>query len=61
VDKVLAFISPVIIGGCEAVSVGGDGVDSMPEALRLSRVDIRSFDDDILISGYIDKRSPQRA
>jgi diaminohydroxyphosphoribosylaminopyrimidine deaminase/5-amino-6-(5-phosphoribosylamino)uracil reductase len=61
VDKVLAFVSPVIIGGREAVSVGGKGVDSMTQALRLSRVDIRCFDDDILVSGYLDKRSPQRA
>jgi diaminohydroxyphosphoribosylaminopyrimidine deaminase/5-amino-6-(5-phosphoribosylamino)uracil reductase len=59
VDKVLAFISPIIIGGCEAVSVGGNGVDSMTQALRLSRVDIKSFGDDILVSGYIEKAPPQ--
>jgi diaminohydroxyphosphoribosylaminopyrimidine deaminase/5-amino-6-(5-phosphoribosylamino)uracil reductase len=61
VDKVLAFISPIIIGGCEAISVGGNGIDSMTKAFRLSRVDIRCFDDDILISGYMGKRLPQRA
>jgi diaminohydroxyphosphoribosylaminopyrimidine deaminase/5-amino-6-(5-phosphoribosylamino)uracil reductase len=60
VDKVLAFISPIIIGGSEAVSVGGNGVDSMSQALRLSRVDIRCFDDDVLVSGYIGKGPPQR-
>jgi diaminohydroxyphosphoribosylaminopyrimidine deaminase/5-amino-6-(5-phosphoribosylamino)uracil reductase len=61
VDKVLAFISPIIIGGCEAVSVGGDGVDKIAKALRLSRVDIKSFGDDILVSGYVGKRLPQEA
>jgi diaminohydroxyphosphoribosylaminopyrimidine deaminase/5-amino-6-(5-phosphoribosylamino)uracil reductase len=61
VDKVLAFISPIIIGGCEAVSVGGNGVDSMDGALRLSRVDIRTFGDDVLVSGYPEKRLPQEA
>lgn len=61
VDKVLAFISPVIIGGREAVSVGGDGVDSMTQALRLSQVDIKSFGDDILVSGYVEKRLSQEA
>jgi diaminohydroxyphosphoribosylaminopyrimidine deaminase/5-amino-6-(5-phosphoribosylamino)uracil reductase len=61
VDKVLAFISPIIIGGREAVSVGGDGVDSMTQALRLSQVDIKSFGDDILISGYVEKRLSQEA
>jgi diaminohydroxyphosphoribosylaminopyrimidine deaminase/5-amino-6-(5-phosphoribosylamino)uracil reductase len=61
VDKVLAFISPIIIGGCEAVSVGGNGVDNMAKALRLSRVDIKSFGDDILVSGYVEKQLPQEA
>jgi len=61
VDKVLAFISPIIIGGREAVCVGGNGVDNMAKALRLSRVDIKSFGDDILVSGYVEKRSPQQA
>jgi len=61
VDKVLAFISPIIIGGCKAASVGGNGVDNMAKALRLSRVDIKSFGDDVLVSGYVDKRLPQEA
>jgi diaminohydroxyphosphoribosylaminopyrimidine deaminase/5-amino-6-(5-phosphoribosylamino)uracil reductase len=61
VDKVLAFISPIIIGGCAAVSVGGNGVDNIAKALRLSRVDIKSFGDDILVSGYVEKQLPQEA
>jgi len=61
VDKVLAFISPIIIGGCEAASVGGDGVDNIAKALRLTRVNIKSFSDDILISGYVEGRSLQKA
>ena len=36
VDKVMAFISPIIIGGDEAKSaVGGNGVSRVTEALRL--------------------------
>ena len=61
VDKVLAFISPIIIGGREAISVGGDGVDSITKALHLSRIDIRNFGDDILVSGYVDKQLLQEA
>jgi diaminohydroxyphosphoribosylaminopyrimidine deaminase/5-amino-6-(5-phosphoribosylamino)uracil reductase len=56
VDKVLAFISPMIIGGRKAASVGGNGVENIAEALRLSRVDIKSFGDDILVSGYVQKQ-----
>jgi len=61
VDKVLAFISPIIIGGHQATSVGGDGVDNMTKALRLNRVDIKSFGDDVLVSGYVENRLPQEA
>jgi diaminohydroxyphosphoribosylaminopyrimidine deaminase/5-amino-6-(5-phosphoribosylamino)uracil reductase len=61
VDKVLAFISPIIIGGYEAVSVGGNGVDNIAKALRLSQVGIKSFGDDILVSGYVGTRLPQEA
>lgn len=54
VDKVLVFISPIIIGGDEAKSaVGGKGVNMVAEALRLSRVKINEFGDDVLVSGYL--------
>jgi diaminohydroxyphosphoribosylaminopyrimidine deaminase / 5-amino-6-(5-phosphoribosylamino)uracil reductase len=54
VDKVLAFISPIIIGGDGAKSaVGGNGVNTVVEALRLNRVKMIEFGDDILISGYV--------
>jgi len=56
VDKVLAFISPIIIGGDEATTaVGGNGVGNLVEALRLSRVNVESFGDNILVSGYVGK------
>jgi hypothetical protein len=29
--------------------------------LRLSRVDITTFGDDVLVSGYLEKRSPKEA
>lgn len=59
VDKVLAFISPIIIGGSEArTAVGGNGVDSVVEALCLERVNIKNFGDNILVSGYM--RSSQQ-
>jgi len=58
VDKVLAFISPIVIGGSEAKSaVGGNGVANVAEALRLRQVKVESFGDDILVSGYVEKRA----
>lgn len=57
IDKVLAFISPIIIGGEGAKSaVGGNGVGRVAEALRLNRVKISELGDDILISGYLGGR-----
>ena len=57
VDKVLAFISPIVIGGEEAKGViGGEGVSTIAEALSLNNVKVTNFDDDILVSGYLGKR-----
>ena len=53
VDKVLAFIAPIIIGGEEAkTAVGGTGVAKVRDALQLRDVKIERFEDEILISGY---------
>jgi len=53
VDKVLAFIAPIIIGGDEAkTAVGGIGVAKVMDALQLKDVKIERFEDEILISGY---------
>ena len=53
VDKVLAFIAPIIIGGEEEkTAVGGSGVAKVSDALQLKDVRIERFEDEILISGY---------
>ena len=54
VDKVVAFIAPVIIGGEGAkTAVGGEGVDNMIDSLKLNRVSVERFGDDIMVSGYV--------
>jgi diaminohydroxyphosphoribosylaminopyrimidine deaminase/5-amino-6-(5-phosphoribosylamino)uracil reductase len=59
VDKVVAFIAPVIIGGREAkMAVGGRGVEKLAEALKLERVRVESLGDDLMVSGYV-KAKPQ--
>ncbi len=53
VDKVVAFVAPVIIGGSDAISpVGGRGIASMEDALRLRDVEARRFGADMAIIGY---------
>lgn len=53
VDKVLFFISSVIIGGRDALSpVEGKGIDKVNKAIRVKNTSISRYDD-ILIEGYI--------
>lgn len=56
VDKVLTFISPIIIGGEKAKTpVGGEGVDKVVEALQLKQVRVERLGDNVLVSGYLTK------
>ncbi|MFC1900565.1 bifunctional diaminohydroxyphosphoribosylaminopyrimidine deaminase/5-amino-6-(5-phosphoribosylamino)uracil reductase RibD [Chloroflexota bacterium] len=53
IDKVVAFIAPVIIGGEDAVTaVAGIGVDKMIDAIKLENVVVEKFGDDLMVSGY---------
>jgi diaminohydroxyphosphoribosylaminopyrimidine deaminase/5-amino-6-(5-phosphoribosylamino)uracil reductase len=53
VDKVLAFIAPLIIGGAEAkTAVGGKGVEKVSQALHLHNVKLEKMGNEMLISGY---------
>ncbi|MEE8419018.1 MAG: bifunctional diaminohydroxyphosphoribosylaminopyrimidine deaminase/5-amino-6-(5-phosphoribosylamino)uracil reductase RibD, partial [Dehalococcoidales bacterium] len=56
VDKVIAFVAPVIIGGEAAkAAVAGMGVDKIKDAMRLERISTERFGSDIMITGYIKK------
>ncbi len=58
VDKVLAFIAPIIIGSSDGrTAVGGIGVQSIAEALSLERLEVKNFADNVLVSGYVKKAS----
>ena len=54
VDKVIAFIAPVIIGGSKTKTpVGGRGVDKIAEAMRLKRIKIERIGVDVMVTGYV--------
>jgi len=56
VDKFIIFIAPKIVGGIGAPTpVGGNGVDRMDQAVLLKDINIRRFEDDVAIIGYIKK------
>ena len=53
VDKVMAFIAPMIIGGKAASSpVEGSGAKLLSHAIRLRDVKVERIEDDLLVKGY---------
>ena len=56
VDKVCFFYAPKIFGGDDGVPMcSGPGPERMNECLRLCNTEVRRFDGDILIEGYLDR------
>jgi len=54
VDKVVAFIAPVIIGGAEAkTAVAGKGAGKIADAIRLKRVRTERLGEDMMVTGYV--------
>ena len=54
VDKVLYFYAPKIIGGRDAVpSVAGIGAETVASAVRLDKIKVRRFGDDMAVEGYV--------
>lgn len=52
IDKVYAFQTPVLIGGKEAISIGGKGAQTLKEALYLKNISFKKFGDNLLTIGY---------
>ncbi len=54
VDKVVAFVAPVVLGGATAPGpVGGGGISTIADALRLERVRYEQAGNDMMITGYV--------
>jgi len=54
VDKVLAFVAPVILGGDGRFSAVGElGVEEISDGLKLRDVSVKRIGDDVLIEGYV--------
>ncbi|MFH1775580.1 MAG: bifunctional diaminohydroxyphosphoribosylaminopyrimidine deaminase/5-amino-6-(5-phosphoribosylamino)uracil reductase RibD [Chloroflexota bacterium] len=54
VNKVVAFIAPIVIGGDGAkTAVGGRGVDRVAESFKLERVRVERLGEDLMVSGYV--------
>jgi len=56
VDKVFFFYAPKILGGDDGVPIcRGKGPERMDRCIRVRDMEIRRFESDVLIEGYIDK------
>ena len=57
VDKVTAFIAPIIIGGEEAKpSVAGTGIEKIADAIKLENMSVEKIGEDLMVNGYVKKR-----
>ena len=53
VDKITAFLAPVLIGGRDSLTpLEGHGISTVAQALRLKRPQVEVLGEDVLISGY---------
>lgn len=53
VDKVYAFHAPILIGGKNAITITGSGVQTVSSALHLKNISYKKFADNLLTIGYI--------
>jgi diaminohydroxyphosphoribosylaminopyrimidine deaminase/5-amino-6-(5-phosphoribosylamino)uracil reductase len=53
VDKACFFFAPLVLGGDDGFPIcRGPGVERIRDGLRLERIGVRRFGDDVLIEGY---------
>lgn len=56
VDKVIAFLAPIIIGGEEArPSVAGKGIEQLSDCTKMKQIKVERVGDDIMVVGYMAK------
>jgi diaminohydroxyphosphoribosylaminopyrimidine deaminase/5-amino-6-(5-phosphoribosylamino)uracil reductase len=53
VDKVVFFYAPKILGGDGRVMLGGLGIRSVRQAIRIKHVRVRKSGGDLMVSGYL--------
>jgi diaminohydroxyphosphoribosylaminopyrimidine deaminase/5-amino-6-(5-phosphoribosylamino)uracil reductase len=53
IDKIVAFVAPRILGGREIPAVGGDGIDSLAEAIALEKWTVDRVGPDLMITAYV--------
>ena len=53
VNKVYAFIAPILIGGQNTPSaIGGFGANTMSDIINLENTNLENYDSNLLLTGY---------
>ncbi len=53
IDKLFIFIAPLVIGGKDSpTAFAGSGIDSLSKAWAVERIEMKQFDQDLLLIGY---------
>jgi diaminohydroxyphosphoribosylaminopyrimidine deaminase/5-amino-6-(5-phosphoribosylamino)uracil reductase len=54
VDRYIQFVAPKLLGGIHCpTSFEGEDPSALSDALRLEKVTVRSFDQDVMVDGYL--------
>lgn len=54
VDRVYAFVAPILLGGRDAPGpIGGHGIEALADAVTLREVETERLGPDVLITGYV--------
>ena len=59
IDKVIAFVAPIIVGGDAAPSpIDGCGIDKLADAVRIHNIKIHRIGSDVVVEGYLRTEVP---
>lgn len=53
INEIYAFYAPIIIGGSEARSISGQGIDKIQDAMKIKDPKLKKFNDNFLIYGLV--------
>ena len=53
VDKIVAFVAPILIGGREIPAFGSSGIRALSEAVALDDWRVETVGPDLMITGYV--------
>ncbi len=59
VDKLVLFVSPILIGGITSPSlVGGAGIEKLVDAYKIIDLSVKKIDSNFHFEGYVSKEKP---